>query len=741
MSTRKIKPSANVIRTLGQDLIKDNNAALIELVKNSYDADSPEVNIEFIFNSDYSYTIIIDDYGHGMTEDDIVQKWLVPSYSSKKIDKYSPNGRAFLGRKGIGRFSAQILGRYFTMVSKQSHALAKKVDIDWTIFDETEYLSDIDIEINDTSFDRQQGTKLIIKTEPLALPEDFLDPKFDFDKIDPWNAKRTKKIIDELRMILTPVKLMQGINENFSPDVFDIKFKATNKPNVQSLIKSSLELDEKSGFYRITPYDIFKVFDYQITGYIRPDGYILAEFSSRHSEKIKTINRYTTYDDYHSFGEVYFDVRIIDRDSESLNQKQKIFYQTDDHIGKRNLASLYNQINGINIFRSNFALKPYSEGFDWLDLDKRRVQTTTLLGHNQTMGYVCIQDEDVSNLIEKSARDGLKETIEYESLIILMREILDEASTFRMDIRHSLTNESNTPSQIINDVEETLDELDQLKIAIKSNFSTADNHDSVNEAIDQIIKAQDHVKRRMKTLDAVLSQYEKHITLGKMVDIIIHEVRRSLQWFSDIPTKLKILSRLISNENYQDAMTSITKYNNTTSSQLSLLTKFMKTLDPLSRSRRRNPQHIRVNPVIEDITTLFQSKLDSSKIVLSSELQPDFDLYFDSSDLTLILANLVENSIYWLNSVDQSEKRIVVSSYEFSEYEKGLLIFDNGPGIDKNIDHEDIIFEPGFSTKTNVDQKTGLGLSIAGEAASRNKYKLSIREQDNGCLFSIDKER
>jgi len=739
----KIKPSANVIRTLGKDLIKDNNAALIELVKNSYDADSENVNIEFTFNEDYSYTIIIDDHGHGMSENDIIEKWLVPAYSSKKDNKTSPNGRSFLGRKGIGRFSAQILGRYFTMITKQSNLPAKKIEIDWTIFDEAQYLDEIDIEVIESSFDGDCGTRIIINSEPYATKEDLLHPKFDFDKTDPWNIKRTQKFIDELRMILTPIKLMQGVDKNFRSEKFDIWFKINNKPVVFNTIKKALEDEEYppiNGYYKILPYDIFDLYDYRIKGHIRSDGYILAEFSSRHSDNIKTIDKYAEYEEYHSFGNVYFDVRVIDRDKDSLDEKQKLFYKTDTHIGRRNLAALYNQINGINIFRGNFALKPYSEGFDWLDLDRSRVQKTTSLGHNQTMGYVYIEDEDDSNLIEKSARDGLKETPEYESLKKLMIEILDVTSDYRMDIRHAIAGGSKSPGKLIKNVEETLDELDLLKLTIAKEFSTDKNQKSINNAIDRITKAQNNVKQKMNTLSEVLSQYEKNITLGKMVDIIIHEVRRSLQWFSDIPTKLEIISKFIDKTQFEDAQNFIVRYNNTTGSQLKLLSKFMKTLDPLSRSKKRSPQFLRVTPIVNDTMTLFQSKLESSGIIFTSNLSSDFELYFDSSDLYLILANLVENSIYWLNSIDQEEKEIKISSYNISKDEIGLLIFDNGPGINKNLDNKDVIFEPGFSMKTNVDQKTGLGLSIAGEAASRNNYKLSNRTQNNGCLFSIDKE-
>ena len=60
------------IRPAGRHILnhrKDNYAAVVELVKNAYDADSPDVNIEFKAYPDYSgYSIVISDHGHGMSK-------------------------------------------------------------------------------------------------------------------------------------------------------------------------------------------------------------------------------------------------------------------------------------------------------------------------------------------------------------------------------------------------------------------------------------------------------------------------------------------------------------------------------------------------------------------------------------------------------------------------------------------------------------------------------------------------
>ena len=41
----KIRPAGRLILTIGRDLIQDIHAAVVELVKNAYDADSPDVSI------------------------------------------------------------------------------------------------------------------------------------------------------------------------------------------------------------------------------------------------------------------------------------------------------------------------------------------------------------------------------------------------------------------------------------------------------------------------------------------------------------------------------------------------------------------------------------------------------------------------------------------------------------------------------------------------------------------------
>ena len=84
------EPTGRLIMTIGKDLIKDFTAALVELVKNSYDADASYVKITYQKSSN-ELKIIVEDDGHGMSQDIILNAWMVPSTDYKLKNKNSPN--------------------------------------------------------------------------------------------------------------------------------------------------------------------------------------------------------------------------------------------------------------------------------------------------------------------------------------------------------------------------------------------------------------------------------------------------------------------------------------------------------------------------------------------------------------------------------------------------------------------------------------------------------------------------
>ena len=96
---KRFSIDARTIINLGRDSIKDHTTALIELVKNSYDADARKVKIEIFSNSPSEY-IRVADNGSGMTEKEVDKYWLRIGYSEKRKNRVSKLNRRRTGEKG-----------------------------------------------------------------------------------------------------------------------------------------------------------------------------------------------------------------------------------------------------------------------------------------------------------------------------------------------------------------------------------------------------------------------------------------------------------------------------------------------------------------------------------------------------------------------------------------------------------------------------------------------------------------
>ena len=125
MDKVQFKVSSAIKDLVGKDLIRNDNIAVFELVKNSYDAFASKVVITF-----ESDKITIADNGKGMTFDDLKNKWLFLAYSAKKDGSEDAEdekqqsyrdkiGRHYAGAKGVGRFSCDRLGENLQLTTKR----------------------------------------------------------------------------------------------------------------------------------------------------------------------------------------------------------------------------------------------------------------------------------------------------------------------------------------------------------------------------------------------------------------------------------------------------------------------------------------------------------------------------------------------------------------------------------------------------------------------------------------------
>ena len=143
--TYKIRPAGRLLISIGRDLIRNVHSALLELVKNAYDADASWVKIQIGANqAKKSVKIVVIDDGHGMTMDTVINKWMVPATDDKKGRKRSPKGRIMQGRKGVGRFASAVLGNDLFLETINA-GYKSSVYLEWDRFERAQYLEDVDV--------------------------------------------------------------------------------------------------------------------------------------------------------------------------------------------------------------------------------------------------------------------------------------------------------------------------------------------------------------------------------------------------------------------------------------------------------------------------------------------------------------------------------------------------------------------------------------------------------------------
>lgn len=192
----RMKPRARLIALLGEELISDEPVALVELVKNSYDADATCVRIKFEGADPMAPDrIVIEDDGVGMSLDTVLHSWFEPGTVSKKRDSRSDSGRPYQGAKGIGRFASARLGDTLLMETQSHSEEGVSVLLSWGRFTDDAYLEDVELDYSTgTVSGLSQGTRLTV--EGVGA--------------DVWNEQSYRKVHSRLSRLISPFDDVSG---------------------------------------------------------------------------------------------------------------------------------------------------------------------------------------------------------------------------------------------------------------------------------------------------------------------------------------------------------------------------------------------------------------------------------------------------------------------------------------------------------------------------------------------------
>lgn len=377
---------------IGKDLINDDSIAIVELVKNAYDAGSDSVLVRFDGftkegNTSKSSRIIIADKGCGMGLDDIENKWLNIAYSEKKL-AHQENGGYLAGNKGIGRFSCDRLGEQLDLLTRSEGGDLLHLKIIWPDF---EIAGKVDLTI--------QQIKLVITdiAEEVAanlaglksFPNSGTVLVISTLRSD-WNHSRLLELKESLERFLNP-------NQLFLRNKFRITFSA---PELKDGEKGKDYSEKINVEIKNQIFDKLEFNSTYIDATIVKDGTIKTELYHDGEPVFKLVERNVPYP-------LLQDARVV---IYYLNQYKKSYFKRQTGIRLLDFGSIFLFLNG-------FRIAPYgNRGDDWLGLDFRKTQgTTRYLGNRDIVGRVEIKgNEDQFKPI--SSREGLKKTKEFDQL-------------------------------------------------------------------------------------------------------------------------------------------------------------------------------------------------------------------------------------------------------------------------------------------------------------------------------------
>ena len=437
-------------------------------------------------------------------------------------------------------------------------------------------------------------------------------------------------------------------------------------------------------------------------------------------------------------GELDIDIRVYDREKEAIESLIKRGFKDEyGNYVRKNLAArqILNANNGIGVYRNGFRIRPLGDAeFDWLKLNARRIQNPTrCIGSNQVVGYVQIQSDEQSDLIEKSARDGLKENEAFDRLKEITTKVIAELETRRFQYR-SKAGLSRPVLKVERDLERLIS-FDELKRDVRTKLIKSGGDKKTTDEIIEIINQDEEDKNRVvNDIQRIVATYQGQVTLGKIINVILHEGRHPLGYFrNQIPNlwywyeSLQITRDLMKLEKLMPIAAGIGQ-------NAEFFVELFKRLDPLAARKRTAKKPLKLKQTIENTLAIFENKMKSDNISAEIKGPDDFKFTTWPQDIYAIFTNLINNSLYWMVEKKVSTRKITINILTKGDSLIHIDYRDTGPGIEPYLIESEVIFEPEFSTKPDG---TGLGLAIAGEAADRNALELRVFESEGGAYFRL----
>jgi len=750
---------AHLIKILGEQLIGSEKVGILELIKNSIDANASYCRVRFEklqgipqlddyeFNEYDGPVIVIEDDGTGMNRTSIENGWLRPASTIKtnvkerlkqerdkaetagKLGAYTTlidqikkenGGRIPLGEKGVGRFATHRLGKKLVIKTKTKESLYEYIlTVNWDDFDfakgDRTNLDSIGIILTRQSPSREygnsgSGTQIII-----------------YGGRDGYSLDE-KKIRDINKSILR----LNSPNPN--PNKISSKFRAyVECPQISDL--ESTEVYEK-----------FEA-NFSLEALVNNEGVI-----EEYNLKFNPPNSVPLPKE--EWSDKSYDLKLSsphwrNEDGSIRNPTCGTFYiHLDAWYRKRpwidgadytEMITYLDDYGGISVYRDDIIIFPAESGTknDWLDLSKRHIKQGYRISYYNMIGNIEIEQTENFDLVDKTNREGMIENQAFLDLSKLTEAIIQNILEIRYIAKRD--EHTNLTKGLIRDPKKLLDITKNSSIiieGIKENYPIEEDPweilhklgKTVGERKTGLVNLDFSIKNLKKSIEIIEDVQERlteHAGFGIAAAVSLHELTKiTTNFYNGISHLIKSgTADIIQLEDLKTASASLKSE--------------LKRLSPLRAIRNENRREFNISQTIRYASEIFKSKMDRENIRFEVNFDEDFPLYARYSTLNQVLGNLFDNSIYWLIASNKQDKVITI---KLDKRYRTLIFSDTGPGIDNAI--KPYLFEPGYSMKI---PPSGLGLYICRSymySMNGNIHETISRERigAEGAQFTLEFE-
>lgn len=694
------KTRARILNQLGEQLIKSEGIALLELIKNAYDADATfcRVTMENISDKGKARIIISDD-GCGMDVERIQKTWLElgtnykESLAADKLTKRTPKFRRMrLGEKGIGRFGVHRLGHKIDMFSRTATSkMEAHLAIDWRKADEVEMIEDVPVSLTEGApvyfKGTETGTYIVIS-----------------DLKGVWSRGAVREVARTMAALNSPFE-DQG---DFSADL-KLEGSDEEKSWLEGVIRFE-DIRERSLYHfdvtmvggRITSfkYDFspWKVLDRLKPRHVEWNGEsdLARMVEDPTGRKIKDI-------DISCIGEVNFRGVIFDLDPAIL----KLGVQD-----RRGFKDYLRDNGGVRVYRDNMRVLNYGErGDDWLNLNFRRVNRPgERVSLNVIIAAVSLSRESSGDLVEKANREGFVQNEAFEKLqaavLYSLERVEDERNIDKRAIREAYAQKTENMSIRASMAELKADVIKYVKDPAAQK------------------KMQHCIERVEQDYEDFADAFMTSAGAGLNLIMVIHQMEKIVK---------NIRSMLPEKRENDEALVR----------QVESLAGLIRGYSILIRESERKPRDL--SGIVAQSLANDEFRFEAHGIQIEEAYKSrgkSIAVCTEGHTINALL-NLFDNSIWWLGYSKTQNPKIRVDLVETPQYPKSvvLVVSDNGPGFS----HEPVadLVKPFITFKPNG---MGIGLHLTNEIMKSLGGKLDFpmpvdvevpKEYANGATIAL----